>query len=69
MEYTVYSELLEEEKRQRAFAVSTPDGPVVVHLGGIGHRGAHRDAARVRAGEAVPKLATRLPDRVPAALR
>ncbi|MCF3169722.1 hypothetical protein IPZ64_22815 [Streptomyces violaceoruber] len=35
VEYTVYSELLEEEKRQRAFAVSTPDGPVVVHLGGM----------------------------------
>ncbi|MFE9457502.1 lipoprotein [Streptomyces californicus] len=35
VEYTVYSELLEEEKPQRAFAVSTPDGPVVVHLGGM----------------------------------
>ncbi|MFI1186914.1 lipoprotein [Streptomyces californicus] len=35
VQYTVYSELLEEEKRQRAFAVSTPEGPVVVHLGGM----------------------------------
>lgn len=34
-DYTVENELLEETKRERAFAVSTPDGPVVVHLGGM----------------------------------
>ncbi|MCT6777271.1 lipoprotein [Streptomyces rubiginosohelvolus] len=33
--YTGHSELLEESKSERAFAVSTPDGPVVVHLGGM----------------------------------
>ncbi len=32
--YTVRSELLDEEKEERAFAVSTPKGAVVVHLGG-----------------------------------
>ncbi|TXS09389.1 lipoprotein [Streptomyces sp. wa22] len=32
--YTVRSELT-EEKPERAFAVATPDGPVVVHLGGL----------------------------------
>ncbi|WP_318197919.1 lipoprotein [Streptomyces sp. MCL20-2] len=33
--YTVHSELMGESKSERAFAVSTPDGPVVVHLGGM----------------------------------
>ncbi|MFI1782345.1 lipoprotein [Streptomyces rubiginosohelvolus] len=33
--YTGHSELLEESKSERAFAVSTPVGPVVVHLGGM----------------------------------
>ncbi|MFJ8753509.1 lipoprotein [Streptomyces sp. NPDC102441] len=33
--YTVGVELLDEQKTERAFAVATPDGPVVVHLGGL----------------------------------
>ncbi|WP_406515679.1 lipoprotein [Streptomyces sp. NBC_00873] len=33
--YTFSSELLDEPMKQRAFAVSTPSGPVVVHLGGL----------------------------------
>ncbi|MFD3818648.1 lipoprotein [Streptomyces rubiginosohelvolus] len=33
--YTVHSELMDESKKERAFAVTTPDGPVVVHLGGL----------------------------------
>ncbi|MEU6879715.1 lipoprotein [Streptomyces sp. NPDC046712] len=33
--YTVYNEIMEESKEERAFAVSTPKGPVVVHLGGL----------------------------------
>lgn len=33
--YTVDVELLDERKTERAFAVATPDGPVVVHLGGL----------------------------------
>lgn len=33
--YDVTSELLDETKRESAFAVTTPDGPVVVHLGGM----------------------------------
>ncbi|QNE76872.1 hypothetical protein F0344_21660 [Streptomyces finlayi] len=33
--YTVSSELQDEPKTERAFAVATPDGPVVVHLGGL----------------------------------
>lgn len=33
--YTTHSELLDEPKKERAFAVATPDGPVVVHLGGM----------------------------------
>ncbi|WP_250290934.1 lipoprotein [Streptomyces atroolivaceus] len=33
--YTVSGELLDEPKNERAFAVATPDGPVVVHLGGL----------------------------------
>lgn len=35
VEYFVTSELLEETKKESAFAVTTPDGPVVVHLGGM----------------------------------
>lgn len=33
--YDVTSELLDETKKESAFAVATPDGPVVVHLGGM----------------------------------
>ncbi|MFB8028222.1 MULTISPECIES: lipoprotein [unclassified Streptomyces] len=33
--YTVSGELLDEPKKERAFAVATPKGPVVVHLGGL----------------------------------
>ncbi|MFD4024311.1 lipoprotein [Streptomyces sp. NPDC058576] len=33
--YTGHSELLDESKKERAFAVSTPGGPVVLHLGGM----------------------------------
>ncbi len=33
--YTVYNEIMEESKEERAFAVSTPKGTVVVHLGGL----------------------------------
>jgi len=33
--YTVNVEPLDESKTERAFAVTTPDGPVVVHLGGM----------------------------------
>ncbi|WP_326697966.1 lipoprotein [Streptomyces sp. NBC_01754] len=33
--YTVRDELLDGSKTERAFAVSTPEGPVVVHLGGL----------------------------------
>ncbi|MFD9287062.1 lipoprotein [Streptomyces sp. NPDC060030] len=33
--YTVRSELMDEDKPERAFAVATPDGPIVVHLGGL----------------------------------
>ncbi|KOV56159.1 hypothetical protein ADK64_41460 [Streptomyces sp. MMG1121] len=29
------SKLLEETKKETALAVSTPDGPVVLHLGGM----------------------------------
>ncbi|MFF8691727.1 lipoprotein [Streptomyces sp. NPDC015144] len=36
--YTAHSELLDESKKERAFAVATPDGPVVVHLGGMDTR-------------------------------
>ncbi|MET7689508.1 lipoprotein [Streptomyces sp. NPDC005483] len=35
VEYLYASELLEETKKESAFAVTTPDGPVVVHLGGL----------------------------------
>lgn len=33
--YTVDDEPLDEPKKERAFAVCTPDGPVVIHLGGL----------------------------------
>ncbi|MFJ7948071.1 lipoprotein [Streptomyces sp. NPDC096354] len=33
--YTISSELLDGPQKKRAFAVSTPRGPVVVHLGGL----------------------------------
>lgn len=33
--YLYTSEALEETKKERAFIVVTPDGPVVVHLGGL----------------------------------
>ncbi|MFF8607287.1 lipoprotein [Streptomyces sp. NPDC015346] len=33
--YTVYNEIMEESKEERAFAVSTPKGTVIVHLGGL----------------------------------
>ncbi|WP_395363142.1 lipoprotein [Streptomyces sp. YH02] len=33
--YTVYNELMEESKEERALAVSTPKGTVIVHLGGL----------------------------------
>ncbi|MGW3730414.1 lipoprotein [Streptomyces sp. NPDC000851] len=35
VEYLYTSELLEETKKERALAVTTPDGPVVLHLGGM----------------------------------
>ncbi|MEU5182701.1 lipoprotein [Streptomyces longwoodensis] len=35
VEYRVTSEILESTKTERALAVTTPDGPVVVHLGGL----------------------------------
>ncbi|MCX4767163.1 lipoprotein [Streptomyces sp. NBC_01275] len=35
VEYVTTSELLEETKKERALAVSTSDGPVVLHLGGM----------------------------------
>ncbi|MFD3838483.1 lipoprotein, partial [Streptomyces sp. NPDC058642] len=35
VEYVVTSALLDETKKESAFAVATPDGPVVVHLGGM----------------------------------
>ncbi|WP_030320571.1 lipoprotein [Streptomyces flavochromogenes] len=33
--YTVFDKLTEESKEERAFAVSTPEGAVIVHLGGL----------------------------------
>ncbi|CAM5228647.1 lipoprotein [Streptomyces tanashiensis] len=39
--YTVHNELMEESKEERAFAVSTPKGTVIVHLGGL-DTGEHR---------------------------
>ncbi|MEU5538685.1 lipoprotein [Streptomyces sp. NPDC020362] len=35
VEYLYTSKLLEESKKESALAVSTPDGPVVLHLGGL----------------------------------
>lgn len=35
VEYLYSSELLDETKKESAFAVTTADGPVVVHLGGL----------------------------------
>lgn len=35
VEYVTTSELLEETKKERALAVTTSDGPVVLHLGGM----------------------------------
>ncbi|MFF7751513.1 lipoprotein [Streptomyces sp. NPDC007971] len=35
VDYLYTSKLLEERKKERALAVSTPDGPVVLHLGGL----------------------------------
>ncbi|MEU9989150.1 lipoprotein [Streptomyces sp. NPDC048045] len=35
VDYLYTSKLLEETKKERALAVSTPDGPVVLHLGGL----------------------------------
>lgn len=35
VEYLYTSKLLEETKKESAFAVGTPDGPVVLHLGGM----------------------------------
>ncbi|MFI8073301.1 lipoprotein [Streptomyces sp. NPDC086033] len=35
VEYLYTSELLEETKKESAFAVTTAEGPVVVHLGGL----------------------------------
>jgi hypothetical protein len=35
VEYLYSSELLDETKEESAFAVTTADGPVVVHLGGL----------------------------------
>ncbi|MEU6594001.1 lipoprotein [Streptomyces sp. NPDC046881] len=35
VEYLFTSKLLEETKKESAFAVSTPEGPVVLHLGGM----------------------------------
>ncbi|MBG0857616.1 hypothetical protein I2W78_38665 [Streptomyces spinoverrucosus] len=35
VEYLYESELMDETKTERALAVTTPDGPVVLHLGGL----------------------------------
>ncbi|MEU0678092.1 lipoprotein [Streptomyces sp. NPDC006172] len=35
VEFSTYSEIMEESKKERALAVTTPDGPVVLHLGGL----------------------------------
>lgn len=35
VEYLSTSEILDESKQERALAVSTPEGPVVLHLGGL----------------------------------
>lgn len=39
VKYEAYSKLLEESRKQSAFAVQTPPGAVVVHLGGIDTEG------------------------------
>ncbi|MCX0244306.1 lipoprotein [Streptomyces drozdowiczii] len=33
--YTAHSDLMDENRPAHAFALATPDGPVVVHLGGL----------------------------------
>ncbi|MFC8536971.1 lipoprotein [Streptomyces sp. NPDC057249] len=33
--YTAHSELMDEDRPAHAFALATPEGPVVVHLGGL----------------------------------
>ncbi|OKJ70424.1 hypothetical protein AMK30_26370 [Streptomyces sp. CB02460] len=33
--YTAHSDLMDEDRPAHAFALATPDGPVVVHLGGL----------------------------------
>ncbi|MEW2123865.1 lipoprotein [Streptomyces sp. NPDC058369] len=33
--YTLHSKLMDEDRPARAFALATPEGPVVVHLGGL----------------------------------
>ncbi|MEU2021985.1 lipoprotein [Streptomyces sp. NPDC016469] len=33
--YTLHSELMDEDRPAHAFALPTPDGPVVIHLGGL----------------------------------
>ncbi|MFB7588148.1 lipoprotein [Streptomyces sp. NPDC056169] len=33
--YTVHNDVMEETKEERAFAVATPQGTVIVHLGGL----------------------------------
>ncbi|MFB7372977.1 lipoprotein [Streptomyces sp. NPDC056222] len=33
--YTVYNKIMEESKEERAFALSTPKGTVIIHLGGL----------------------------------
>jgi hypothetical protein len=38
VEYLTTSALLDETRKHRAFAVTTPSGPVVVHLGGVDAR-------------------------------
>ncbi|MFF5468533.1 lipoprotein [Streptomyces achromogenes] len=38
VEYLSTNKLLEETKKESAFAVGTPDGPVVLHLGGMDTR-------------------------------
>ncbi|MDV5148112.1 lipoprotein [Streptomyces sp. SBC-4] len=40
--YTVHNEVMEESKEERAFAVATPKGTVIVHLGGL-DTGEHRE--------------------------
>ncbi|MFF3846656.1 lipoprotein [Streptomyces sp. NPDC002328] len=35
VEYITTSKILEESKKERALAVNTPEGPVVLHLGGL----------------------------------